>query len=291
MKQDNPLEKYQPKITQLSTDNIYDKQLKSLEEMYGQSKTNLATQNQNQLQQAAVSQQLLQKYLPNQLNALGIQNTGMAQSSLVNLQNAYGLQRGNIQQAHQAGLSDLESNYLTNRANIEQNQYQQQQADQLSAYSTAYDLIGGASDVNQRNSLLEQYKNRISDTQYQDLQNIAGLYNQEEEKINLFSQYGVTSETGIDTNAANVLSFGSYQDGGTGKGSQDKYVKKVLQKISKGEIENGTTIDFNYGNAKNDTGSVYVYYNGKLYPTNLSRKVAKVNWENIRLEPGFANKR
>lgn len=59
--------------------------------------------------------------------------------------------------------------------------------------------------------------------------------------------------------------------------NQTTYVDAILQKSqSWGSERNGTYVDFNYGftSSSGSPGTVFVFYNGKWYPTNYSRKSA-----------------
>lgn len=168
------LEQYSQPTLNLSN-NYYSNQMTSLEQLYGKQKQDLTAQYQNQLQQAAIAQRMREKYLGNQLSAYGIKDTGLAQSSLVNLQNAYGTQRGNIGQAYQTGLSSLESNYLTNRSNLEQSQYEMNLGQQQNLYNDLAGYISQTETKEQAQSLLDRYKGGISDTQYKLLQDQIGL--------------------------------------------------------------------------------------------------------------------
>jgi hypothetical protein len=167
-------------------DEYYNKQKKNLEELYGKQQANLTAEKQSQLQQAAVAQRLREKYLPNLLSAYGVGNTGMAQSTYLDLQNLYGTQRGNIGQAYQTALSGLESNYMTNLSNLEREQYQTQLTQQQQLYDDLSQYIAMAESKQQAQSLLDRYKETLSETQYKMLQDQIGLQG-----------YGDTDSVGI----------------------------------------------------------------------------------------------
>lgn len=156
-------------------DEYYNKQKKNLEELYGKQQANLTAEKQSQLQQAAITQRLREKYLPNQLSAYGIGNTGMAQSAHVGLQNLYATQRGNIGQAYQTALSGLESNYMTNLSNLEREQYQTQLTQQQQLYNDLSQYIAMAETKKQAETLLERYKDSLNETQYKMLEDQIGL--------------------------------------------------------------------------------------------------------------------
>lgn len=156
-------------------DEYYNKQKKNLEELYGKQQARLSAEKQSQLQQAAIAQRLREKYLPNQLSAYGIGNTGMAQSAYVGLQNLYSTQRGNIGQAYQTALSGLESNYMTNLSNLEREQYQTRLAQQQQLYNDLSQYIAMAETKKQAETLLERYKDSLSELQYRMLEDQIGL--------------------------------------------------------------------------------------------------------------------
>jgi hypothetical protein len=156
-------------------DEYYNKQKKNLEELYGKQQANLTAEKQSQLQQAAVAQRLREKYLPNLLSAYGVGNTGMAQSTYLDLQNLYGTQRGNIGQAYQTALSGLESNYMTNLSNLEREQYQTQLTQQQQMYNDLSQYIAMAETKKQAETLLERYKDSLNETQYKMLEDQIGL--------------------------------------------------------------------------------------------------------------------
>lgn len=168
-----PLENYSQPTPQ--SNGYYSNQMTSLEQLYGKQKQDLTAQYQNQLQQAAIAQRMREKYLGNQLSAYGVKDTGLAQSSLVNLQNAYGTQRGIIGQGYQAASSGLESNYLTNRSNLEQSQYEMNLGQQQNLYNDLAGYLSQTETKEQAESLLDRYKGNIDDTQYKLLQDQIGL--------------------------------------------------------------------------------------------------------------------
>ena len=117
------------------------------------------------------------------------------------------------------------------------------------------------------------------------------LYEQEEKEsmdavkkdidIQADKEYISKNISGVDTNNyivakdAGILSFGTkYNDAGTGKGSQDKWVKYILNKAINNQLENGTYVDFDFGKPQDKGNSIYYYYNGVFYKTNKKRDVA-----------------
>ena len=79
--------------------------------------------------------------------------------------------------------------------------------------------------------------------------------------------------TGLDPAQAAPQEFGNYYDTEKPGSAQDTYVRKILEASKNGKIPNGTYVDFNYGAGWIfNKGSVYVYENGKWYPTSLQRR-------------------
>lgn len=156
-------------------DEYYKKQKKNLEELYGKQRTSLTAEKQAQLQQAAVAQRLREKYLPNLLSAYGVENTGLAQSAYLDLQNLYGTQRGQVGQAYQTALSELESGYMSNLAGLEREQYQTALSRQQELYNDLSQYLAMSESKQQAQSLLDRYKETLSETQYKMLQDQIGL--------------------------------------------------------------------------------------------------------------------
>lgn len=221
-------------------DEYYDKQKKQFEELYGKQQARLSAEKQSQLQQAAIAQRLREKYLPNQLSAYGIGNTGMAQSAHVGLQNLYATQRGNIGQAYQTALSGLESNYMTNLSNLEREQYQTQLAEQQQLYNDLSQYIAMAETKKQAETLLERYKDSLSELQHRMLEDQIGLqgYSTEGFETWIGSTNGLTNKKGAN--------FGVTIDGSTfsklelGSDAPQSVVNAVKTKIDSGNLPANT---------------------------------------------------
>lgn len=75
--------------------------------------------------------------------------------------------------------------------------------------------------------------------------------------------------------------FGGYQGSDNSDSAQTKYVNAVLQAAKDGKIADGTIIDFNEGSGLLwNRGSVYAYYDGNWYQTNLNRLDARKRYYN-----------
>ena len=106
--------------------------------------------------------------LANQMERLGLTNTGygvsqniLAQSgyskNLAELQNAYQTNRGNMSIAEQQALADLYNNYTKNKINLDQYLYEAGQ----NAYNTAYSNTYKAQQDAIANALQQQYYNYL----------------------------------------------------------------------------------------------------------------------------------
>lgn len=223
-------------------DEYYNKQKKNLEELYGKQQANLTAEKQSQLQQAAIAQRLREKYLPNQLSAYGIGNTGMAQSAYVGLQNLYGTQRGNIGQAYQTALSGLESNYMTNLSNLEREQYQTQLTQQQQLYNDLSQYIAMAETKKQAETLLGRYKDSLNETQYKMLEDQIGLQGYTDSAEGFDTWIGSTS----DLKNKKGDNFGVTIDGSTfsklelGSDAPQSVVNAVKTKIDSGNLPENT---------------------------------------------------
>lgn len=223
-------------------DEYYNKQKKNLEELYGKQQANLTAEKQSQLQQAAVAQRLREKYLPNLLSAYGVGNTGMAQSTYLDLQNLYGTQRGNIGQAYQTALSGLESNYMTNLSNLEREQYQTQLTQQQQMYNDLSQYIAMAETKKQAETLLERYKDSLNETQYKMLEDQIGLQGYTDSAEGFDTWIGSTS----DLKNKKGDNFGVTIDGSTfsklelGSDAPQSVVNAVKTKIDSGNLPENT---------------------------------------------------
>jgi hypothetical protein len=99
-------------------------------------------------------------------------------------------------------------------------------------------------------------------------------------EIQADKEYISKNISGVDTNDyiiakdAGVLSFGSkYNDAGTGKGSQDKWINYIINAANNGQLKNGIYVDFDFGGTQDKGNSIYLYYNGVFYKTNKMRDV------------------
>lgn len=91
------------------------KQAMSLDDWYNTSKSRLDQSRQNQLEDAYVNQQLLEKYLPERLAQQGIENTGVAELYRQQANNNYINNRASINQNYNDSLYNLDTSYYTQK--------------------------------------------------------------------------------------------------------------------------------------------------------------------------------
>ena len=88
------------------------------------------------------------------------------------------------------------------------------------------------------------------------------------------TQYTVKSPPKvINVDQASVYSFGIFQDTGTGKFKQDKWIQEIIDSAKAGRIPDGTYISFNYGASATSNGGWYVYRDGQFLSVNPSETV------------------
>lgn len=135
-------------------------------------------------------------------------------------------------------------------------------------------------DSSQMDSLMEyakEVKQNMSDSQWNDFIGTLEQYRQTDEDYIAKTYSGVDVASYIDAKDAGVTSFGTkYNDAGTGKGSQDAWVSKIINMVQKNQLQNGDLVDFDYGETQDKGNSVYMYYNGKFYKTNKTRDDANI---------------
>ena len=91
------------------------KQAMSIDDWYNTSKSRLDQSRQNQLEDAYVNQQLLEKYLPERLAQQGIENTGVAELYRQQANNNYINNRASINQNYNDSLYNLDTSYYTQK--------------------------------------------------------------------------------------------------------------------------------------------------------------------------------
>lgn len=295
----NYISKYQDLLNRSKdkrTKTSADKQKKTNELLINQQNLELTKQAQEQAKQvnnydlnakaqSAIAQEQALKYMPSQLQAQGLGQTGASEKGIIDIRNAYlnaiNNQNINTNQMQQDLFSSYQNKILNNNQNlftsnaeierIEDEKMQNEQANYMDYY---VQQLAQSNDIDTYNKYLkyakqylspENYDILTSDLELQDLKTDLETSGKIKEEMDTVSRlYNVKEGTeGIDVNMANYKSFGKFA--GTGNnGVQDKWVNEMLTKARNGEIKNGDIVNFNYGYGKSAN---YVFYNGKFYKT------------------------
>ena len=283
------------KATQTGYDPSMDKSLsaqynKAMTDYMNYSNAEQQSQNYNQQRtdqqrQASLALQQGQKYIPTQLQAMGLGNTGLSETSQVGLMNTYANVLNQANRDYATNMNQMYQDLASANRESAQNldaqleAYEQQKENKAEQtvqeqYNILANAISNIEDSDLLAKYMETYKN-VADPnlqmQYDYKQNILKQYAdaQEEQKIleSLNRQYGITEDT--EQYVASEISPSTFKFIGYRKpdSDQSKAINYIKEYAS--EIENGTVVDVNVG-AGNDT---YLVYNGKLYKVN--RKATK----------------
>lgn len=292
----NYISKYQDLLNRSKnkrTKTSADKQKKTNELLINQQNLELTKQAQEQAKQvnnydinakaqSAIAQEQALKYMPSQLQAQGLGQTGASEKGIIDIRNAYlnaiNNQNINTNQMQQDLFSSYQNKILNNNQNlftsnaeierIEDEKLQNEQANYMDYY---VQQLAQSNDIDTYNKYLKYAKQYLSPENYDiltsdlELKDLKSSLEQTKEDSEFLNAYGVTEDKGIDINMAGYNSFGKFAGTGDNK-SQDKWVRAILNKAKNGEIKNGEVVNFNYGAGKKAN---YVYYNGKFYKTSI----------------------
>lgn len=133
----------------------------TIDQSYRAQQAQLDTAKKNAQQSAAVSYELLKKYLPIQNQMNGLSGLGVSESALIEANNNYVAQQGQIEQTHAADSAALLENYRA-----------EQTAAQDTAYNEAYAMItnGTYHTFEELDNYLEGVKDKVSDEQWAQLE-------------------------------------------------------------------------------------------------------------------------
>ncbi len=128
---------------------------------YRAQQAQLDTAKKNAQQSAAVSYELLKKYLPIQNQMNGLSGLGISESALIEANNKYATQQGQIAQTHAADSATLLENYRAEKT-----------AEQDSVYNEAYAMItnGTYHTFEELDNYLAGVKDQVSDEQWAQLE-------------------------------------------------------------------------------------------------------------------------
>lgn len=195
--------------------------------------------------QASLMYQQGQKYAPGQLQAAGLGNTGLAETSQVGLMNAYQNVLGQANRDYSNNMGHLYSELA--QANRESTQNLDEQ-------------------------LTKIYQNAAQNNNFTD-----GTIDQTENEIETAVKYGA-KKNGLVYDSSSILNAKF----GKGTPDQNKHIERISQLMAENKFKNGDTISLNVGTGKRSNSKVYVYYNGKLYETNLKYSDANYGWNRIK---------
>lgn len=249
------LARYNKAITDYNNYNLAEQNLKQ----YGQ-------QRQDQERQASLILQQGQKYIPSQLDAMGLGKTGMSETAQTGLMNTYaGIvananrdYASNVNQMYQdLANANLESNQqleLELSQNREENKYildnAIQSIDDPELLQKYWDTYGNYADKN--TELQYKYKQDV-------LKDIAAQNYQATVDEILQTRYNIDPTTAVDMQDLKPSQF-AFKGSGKNK-KQDKLIEMLSYKFD--EIPDGTVIDINIGGGTDK----YLVFNGKMYKT------------------------
>lgn len=254
-----------PKATASMTTPTQNTNTPTLQQAYGNTGSysgSYGSARQNALNQAEASYNKLLNYLPEYMELLGMGGLGVSNQALLN---AYGTYQQNVNDIN-AQYDELERAYrdqqITNASNVYEN---------LNYYIT------NAGD-NFTQDGYEKFKQGLLEAGYTEQEIAAGekllqqsdlaIVNKAINEAEALSNNSNIIGSGISQETTNDADFGSYFDTGKEGTKQYQLVQDILTAARSGKIENGTIVDFNYGNHANE--KFFVYYNGYFYEVNPS---------------------
>ena len=182
----------------------------AMDQSYRAQQAQLDTAKKNAQQSAAVSYDLLKKYLPLQNQMNGLSGLGVSDSALIEANNNYVAQQGQIAQTHAADSAALLENYRA-----------EQTASQDTAYNEAYAVIsnGMYHTFEELDNYLAEVKDDVSPEQYARLEHLANYAKNdtaEQDRVKLYEEehkYDDIADHSIKTGA--YFSVGKVQAGKT----------------------------------------------------------------------------
>jgi len=241
---------------------------------YGRNQVFLDANKNAALQNAHISYEILKKYLPQQNQANGLYGLGVSESAAIDAHNDYVTNVGAIEQQYDSSFATLLENYRQARRAEdlkEQERIRTEQdrirTEQDSAYQEAMAMIesGAYTDADNLDNYLNNMQGRVSDTQYQNLSQLANYYKQE------FAEQNAT-ESELAPVIKDDVSFnknGGRSNFSDGDNFSVKVGDKILRVESRGEVTDSAIV-----NAARDVinNSVFaladkIYYkiNGRIY--------------------------
>ena len=219
-----------------------------------------------QLQNQAYLQQVGQKYINNNMQAQGLNNSGASETAYAQLRNAYANNVNSINNNYNTNMTDLYKQYAQNKqtsqSNLDNSILEYQQAALENRQNEAAQRIGEATSIEDLEQRYSPYKNVENDYLRQAYQDKYNELNPNGNQKQLIAKYGVSSDdTGLDaaTLKSTDFKFSGYKNTSKLQNNLPKYINEA---INNNLINNGDVINVNVGTGKREN---YVYQNGKLY--------------------------
>ena len=275
----------------------------NLEQEYLNAQEELQKQTAQAQAQSYAEMMLMQKYLPELLNVQGYSgNVGMTENAVLGLNRNYNNSLNSIQGNYQSTLNDLTSDYNANRLSIDNSVASQnssiydlltaqKEQEQLEWYNNLQSNIADMmleddANYDDINAYLEKYKDKISQSQYEMLQDNIEFQGNKLEKENQAQDYEgfLNGQNSITTQDGKEILIGSNSDALTVRQLTD-YLKTIndsmlfevintpaqeLQKLgytglSDKNIKNGTTIEIQIKVNNSQVSMPITYIDGNWY--------------------------
>lgn len=247
--------------------------------------------------QASLLYQQGQKYAPSQLQAQGLGNTGLAETSQVGLMNTYANVLNQSRQQYGANMGELYGNLAA--VNQQSNQALDEQLTGIyknnleQKQSSFRDSLEYVADVEELDDLFEanqEYLTEADVNKYQALRKELVQYeDQQKAEANitfakkLSDDYGVLLDknTKLPTETYDMDTIKNGKFGQKGDG-QTEYLQRISALMEAGKFKNGDTFNLNIGGGKRIHPQTYVYYDGKLYKTDKKHADVHYGWDRIK---------
>ncbi len=151
---------------------FYDDQKNMLLSLYAGTQKKLDDEKKNSQQAASITYDKLKKYLPTQIKAQGLGGLGVSESTMLQAQNNYVNQMGNIGSEYSANTAELESKKTSALSELENYRADTLDGIQTKEWQTAYENAtvsidnSGIFDQEQMTSFVEQFRGKVSDSQF-----------------------------------------------------------------------------------------------------------------------------
>ena len=151
---------------------FYDEQKDMLLSLYAGTQKKLDDEKKNSQQAASITYDKLKKYLPTQIKAQGLGGLGVSESTMLQAQNNYVNQMGNIGSEYSANTAELESKKTSALSELENYRADTLDDIQTKEWQTAYENAtvsidnSGIFDQEQMTSFVEQFRGKVSDSQF-----------------------------------------------------------------------------------------------------------------------------